>query len=319
MTFRLFQIVSLVSLLSTMMASGLALAQGQVRIVVSVDWEGRELQSRNLQAMQKFRKDYPEIPLQHFLNAAYYTKPGAVPSQITQTVRSVLRPGDEEGLHVHAWRSLVRASGVAFRTGPSFVEGEVDLRTCTVDCGHDVALTAYTQTELQKVLRYSVSTLQKQGFARATSFRAGGWQANSKVLRALAAEGFRVDSSATYAEYLFESWGDANLYSFVGKLWPQSQPTSQPYRINLGSGLNIVELPNNGCLADYMDAEAISTAFIRNVELLKQQPDRDVYLSIGFHQETAATYLPNLRGGIDQIIAYAKANNIQYTFEIPNF
>jgi hypothetical protein len=58
-------------------ASGAVFATGKVRVVVSVDWEGREIAPNNLEAMKAFRKDYPDIPLQQFLNAAYYTKTGA--------------------------------------------------------------------------------------------------------------------------------------------------------------------------------------------------------------------------------------------------
>lgn len=299
--------------------SSLGFAQGKVRIVVSVDWEGRDLQKQNLEAMNRFREDYPDIALQHFLNAAYYTKPNANAEQVTTAIRSVLRPQDEHGLHLHAWRSLMQAAGVNFRRGPSFVGADVELSSCKFDCGHDVAITAYTQTELQQVFRYSNKILQEQGFDRPTSFRAGGWQADRKVLRALAAEGFRLDSSATYAPYLYPSWGHANLHPFVAGLWPDTVPTSQPYTIELAPDMSIVELPNNGCLADYMSASAILEAFRVNAELLEKEPAADVYLSIGFHQETARSYLPQLRQGIDEIRAYAKSRNIPIEFGLTDF
>ena len=299
-------------LLSFLSAS--ALAQGKVRIIVSVDWEGDDLQAQNLNAMKTFRSDYPAIPLQHFLNAAYYTKSGAVAKTVTQRIQSVLRPGDEHGLHVHAWRTLITAAGVRFRTSPSFVEGTVDLNQCNPDCGNDVALVAYTEAELKKVFNFSVQTLVKQGFNRARSFRAGGWMANGRVLNALADSGFTLDSSATYAPYLEEAWSDYNLYSFVGQLWPDSVPTSQPYVYKAKSGATITELPNNGSLADYVTGEDILEAFKSNAALLRANAANDVYLSIGFHQETAADYLPALRSGIDQIISYANTQGIAYEF-----
>lgn len=296
--------------------SSSALAQGKVRIIVSVDWEGDDLQAQNLNAMRTFRSDYPSIPLQHFLNAAYYTKSGAVARNVTQRIQSVLRPGDEHGLHVHAWRTLVTAAGVRFRTSPSFVEGSVDLNQCNPDCGNDVALVAYTEAELKKIFNYSVQTLVSQGFNRARSFRAGGWMANERVLNALADSGFTLDSSATYAPYLETAWSDYNLYSFVGQLWPNSVPTSQPYVYQAESGATITELPNNGSLADYVTGEDMLQAFKSNAALLRTKPASDVYLSIGFHQETAAAYLPALRSGIDQIMTYANAQGIDYEFVV---
>lgn len=293
-----------------------AYSQGKIRVVVSVDWEGDDLIESNLVSIRDFRQDYPTIPMQHFLNAAYFTKAGANPSQTSALMHSVLLPIDEEGLHIHAWRSLVQASGVTFRTGPSFVAEAVDLRNCLADCGNDVMLTAYSESELRKIIKFSLDTLEKQGFDRARSFRAGGWIANRKVLRALAAEGITLDSSATYSEYLKEQWGNYNLYPIVGRLWPSIQPTSQPFVVALTSDTSILELPNNGNLADYMTGDQMFKAFLKNVELLKVNSGRDVYLSIGFHQETAATYLPHLRSGIDQIRAYAEQNLIPIEFVV---
>lgn len=300
----------------SLLSSAWAHAEAKLKIIVSVDWEGEDLRSENLEAMQAFRQDFPEVPLQHFLNAAYYTKKGAQAAQTTQAIRSVLREGDEEGLHIHAWRSLIRASGVPFRTGPSFVGPEVDEANCGLDCGMDVALTAYTKDELRKVLQFSVKLLQKQGFQRAQSFRAGGWQADAKVLDALTEEGFTLDSSATYAPYLKKAWGDYQLYPLVGKLWPQIQPTSQPYRFEGSSGKSLTEVPNNGCLADYMTGTQMLAAFRSNAQLLNQTQETPVYLSIGFHQETAADWLPRLRSGLKLIKDYAAKHKIAYEFVV---
>ncbi len=289
-------------------------AQGKVKIVVSVDWEGEDLRAENLAAMQRFREEFPQVPLQHFLNAAYYTKTGAQAKLITKAIRSVLRPGDEHGLHVHAWRSLVTAAGVPFRVGPSFVAEDVDLSDCKPDCGVDVALTAYRQDELRSLLRTSVRILEAQGFDTPRSFRAGGWQADANVLQALAAEGFTLDSSATYAPYLEESWGNYNLVSFVARLWPESNPRSQPYEVSRAPGL--WEVPNNGCLSDYVTGEQMKQAFLTQVELLKKDPTRDVYLSIGFHQETAQDWLPRLNSGLKLIAKAAKAQKLDYEFVV---
>jgi hypothetical protein len=293
-----------------------AFSQGKVRIVVSVDWEGRDLRAENIAAMQDFRERFPAVPLQQFLNAAYYTKARAHAPELTRTIQSVLRPGDEHGLHIHAWRSLVQAAGVSFRTGPSFVDQDVDANRCGLDCGSDVTLTAYTKTELRKIIRKSLDILTSQGFNRPTSFRAGGWQANDVVLSALAEEGFTLDSSATYAPYLEPSWGAYNLYRFVAQLWPTIVPGSQPYLSISQTGHQILELPNNASLADYVTGEDMLNAFVTQTRLLQVNPQKDVYLSIGFHQETAAAYLPRLISALDQIHDHARRRNIPYEFAV---
>ncbi|RYZ50766.1 MAG: hypothetical protein EOP07_22405 [Proteobacteria bacterium] len=300
---------------SLSLCASLASAQGKVRIVVSVDWEGRSLEAENLAAFNAFRNDYPKIPLQLFLNAAYYTKADADPKLVTDNIRSVMRPGDEQGLHIHAWRSLFTAAGVTFKTEPAF-KGPIDMEKCTPDCGHDVNVTAYSEAELRKVIAFSIKTLKKHGFDHPHSFRAGAWQADRKVLKALAAEGFTLDSSATDADFLKERWGKTLLYPVTKKIWPDTRASTQPYTIDLGDGKKILELPNNGCLADYVSGESILDSFQKNVAVLKANPEKDVYLSIGFHQETAVKYLPNLRKGIDLIQAAAAEQKIPVEFVV---
>jgi hypothetical protein len=293
-------------------------SQAALRVVVSVDWEGRNLDPQNLAAMERFRHDYPKVPLQHFLNAAYYKKVDADPRLTTAAIRSVLREGDEHGLHIHAWKSLVEAAGVNFRTEPAF-RGPLDLKQCDPDCGHDVNMAAYNEKELQQLIRFSIKKLVLHGFDRPRSFRAGAWQADKHVFRALAREGITLDSSATSAEYLKERWGKSLLYPVVGKLWPDTTATSQPYRIDLGSGLSLLELPNNGCLADYVSGDVIAATFQKNLELWKKDKSRDIYISIGFHQETAQKFLPHLRQGIDAIQAMAERDKLPVEFVVPPF
>ena len=293
-----------------------AIGQGKVQIVVSVDWEGDDLTAQNLQAMKDFRRDFPDIPLQHFLNAAYYTKPQADAAQITKTIKSVLLPGDEHALHIHAWRSLVESSAVKFRASPSFVMEGYSQADCPIDCGVDIPLTAYTVAELRKIIARSVEILQREKFKRPRSFRAGGWQADDKVLEALAAEGFTLDSSATDAEFLRAQWSEYNLYDLVANLWKETKPTSQPYIYTTSSGLKILELPNNACLSDYMTGNAMLKVFQSNALALKKNPKKDVYLSIGFHQETAAEYLPRLREAIKLIRNDSRKRRIPIEFVV---
>lgn len=292
-----------------------AAPSGRVRVVVSVDWEGRALIDEALTAMVAFRNDYPDIPLQHFLNAAYYTKAGVDADTITRKVRRALRPGDEQGLHIHPWKTLVERSGVTFRYGPSFVKDDVQPSECAVDCGQHIALTAYTVAETRRMIDYSTRLLVARGFDRPVTFRAGGWQSDEDVLTALALEGFWQDASATRAAFLKKSWGPPlRLYDLVLGLWPDISSTSQPYTIALGENLSITEFPDNGCLADYMTGVDMLNVFIANAEAWRGNPDRDVVVSIGFHQETAHRYLPALREGIERIREYAHANSVPLEF-----
>lgn len=100
-----------------------------VRAVVSVDWEGWHLHEENLRAFEAFREAHPEVPLTHFLNAAYFTKSrtSGLQSKISGRLEAIdkmwnphraLSPIDERGLHLNGWKSLVESSGVQYQAEP---------------------------------------------------------------------------------------------------------------------------------------------------------------------------------------------------------
>jgi hypothetical protein len=282
-----------------------------INIVVSVDWEGEEVSARDIKAMQEFRETFPDIKILHFLNAAYFTKPNADVTKLRKEIQSVLRPGDEHGLHIHGWKSLFEAAGVNYRNSPSFF-GAAPRSICSVDCGHDIKISAYSVSELRKVIRYSTDLLQKQGFDRPRSFRAGGWMATKEVLQALSKEGLTLDSSALPAHHL-DSSPSRHLQNLVKATWPSTEDTTQPYEMSFGSN-KIVELPDNGCLADYMTPRQTLETVKKNVELWRQDQKREIYVTIGFHHESATTYLPRFTKTIELIKAYAAQKQLPIVF-----
>ena len=127
-----------------------------INIVISVDWEGRDLDPKNLAAFKSFRKDCPHIPILQFLNAAYFTKPGMDQKKIKSAIESVILPIDEIGLHIHGWKSQFEACGVKFRNSPSFNSGgEISQGENDLDIGHDIPISEYTTEELVKVIKHS--------------------------------------------------------------------------------------------------------------------------------------------------------------------
>ena len=111
-------------------------------MVVSVDWEGQGFTSENLDAFRRFRDDFPNVPITHFLNAAYFTslEPGDVSgaASVSDKIRSVLCDGDEIGLHVHADEHLLRAAGVTPKTSRSWMPYNLPDPT-----GHSVPLSGF--------------------------------------------------------------------------------------------------------------------------------------------------------------------------------
>lgn len=278
---------------------------GELRLMVTVDWEGRELADSNLDAMAAMRERFPEVPLVHFLNAAYFTKPGADAEDVRLRIDRVLRDHDELGLHIHGWMRLFEASGVEFRSSPTFWGGSVPGYQCSVDCGHDVPISAYDPSELGQVIRFSLDTLEGAGFGRAASFRAGGWMASQPVREAVALEGLLVDSSAVPAAFLQEGIGDLPLYRWVEALWDGTSSASQPYELD-----GLTEVPDNGALADYVTADEMFAVYVDAKRRLAEDPAEDVVVNIGFHQETAERFLSRVEEALERILDDAEQSDL---------
>jgi ribosomal protein L40E len=265
-----------------------------VHVAVSVDWEGRDMSAENLQAFADFRAAHPEVPLTHFLNAAYFTKPDADGGEVSEKMRQVLDPIDELGLHIHPWKSLVEAAGVTFRTEPTIWGKGRRMRPGGNDVGHEISVEAYETDEFQKVVRKSKEILTQHGFELGRSFRAGAWLAGPRVREAIRREGFKVDSSATDTKW-HSRIAQYDLPAMIREIWPDVTSETQPFWIMTPAG-TLLEMPDTGALADYVTVEDMSGHIADAVAKLDTEGDRFVH--IGFHQETAASYAPRVIAAI---------------------
>ncbi|MBW2457470.1 MAG: hypothetical protein JRI68_23385, partial [Deltaproteobacteria bacterium] len=142
--------------------------------------------------------------------------------------------------------------------------------------------------------------LDEAGYGRAVSFRAGGWMAAPNVREALVAQGLTVDSSAVPAHFLADEIGDAPLHHWVEVLWAGTEATSQPYELD-----GLLEIPDNGALADYVTADEMFQVYADAKQRWVEQPDQDMLVNIGFHQETADKYLPRVEEALDRMLSDA--------------
>jgi hypothetical protein len=249
--------------------------------------------------MRRLRDALPQVPLTHFLNAAYFTKKGARRDEVAAKMRSVLRAGDELGLHIHAWRSLVTASGVAFRREPTFWGSPV-VDSGEADVGHEVELCAYSRDELEKVAAESQRILGDAGFRLSSSFRAGGWLADAKVLAAVRARGFAVDSSATDNKWHKQLLEQYAIFGRIREVWPDVTEESAPRWISTPAGA-VLEMPDTGALADYVTAADMLGHIERARARARASAAREVFVHVGFHQETAARYAGRVRHVLEQL------------------
>lgn len=275
-----------------------------INIMVTVDWEGRDLSEENLKAMEDIRKEFPEIPYTHYLNAAYYTKADADAKETTSKTLRVLSDHDEHGLHLHAWRRLVEASGVEFHPSPTF-KNDCDDCSGDEDCGVGVPLWTYSREDLVKMLETSKKILKEQGFRPPVSFRSGGWMSAPEVTSALIDSGFKTDSSDVATYYVSRRWEGTNLDTWIKKFWGKSTEISQPYRQKQDHG-SLWQLVDNGALADYIDGPEMWQVIDNNMDALSEEAGSQGFVVVGFHTETAAKFLPRLRDFFRRVEAYNK-------------
>lgn len=310
--------------------SGPSAASSTIKVIVSVDWEGMHLRDNNIKAMERFRHEFPEVPLLHFMNAAYFTKPKAdhnevlgidwpfdllfasqapYEKQVKDKIDRVIRESDELGIHLHCWKSLVEAAGVAFcsEPRPGCKLGDCDKG----DCGFYVPLTSYTTDEVRRILHFCKQIFSEQGYGTPVAFRAGSWLACDETFKALIDEGFTLDSSAVPTDYLDRY---PKLQPLLKPLWKGISNTSQPYLIKW-DGPALQEVPNNGCLSDYVSAEQMLEVFKENVQLWRDNPSEGVVFCIGFHQESAQrTLRSRLEKGIRLIQDHCLEHDLPLEF-----
>ena len=280
----------------------------KVTVYVTVDWEGQSLDNDNIEAVQAFRQKHPNIAMLQLLNPAYYLRPESSAANITKQIQSTFLPNDAQGLHVHAWKSLADYCNVPYKTAPSFADTE---ETCTAgDCGYTVSLEfAYSAEELNQLIACSSQILVGQGYVKPVHFRAGGWQLGPKLITALQNNGFVWDSSHIDANLLTTNWHEeSGMIKMLRALHGNHDAAlAQPYNLAAATSelAAITEYPDNAALADYTNTKQLIALF---KQLLTEQKD---VLVLGFHQETAASYLHRLDDAIPHFEAMAKAANIQ--------
>jgi len=276
-------------------------AKGKIVVAMTIDWEGDDLSKENLDAVDDLRKTLGAVPLTHFVSAAYATKQHAK-STVPAAIAREVRPGDELAVHLHAWQSLARASGLAPKVEPSFLTGTDEvLQLGDGDVGFDTDLDAYDVPALRAMLVESRKELEKVGPV-SKSFRAGGYLATPKMLLALGDEGYAVDSSAIDPHRLHDL-DDDQWQQRLSQVWPRIDATTQPFYLRAGP-VQLLELPI-ALVVDYAStAELVSVIEVAHAHLV-QDPGHDVFVVVAFHLET----LSDFSGRLVDAITTVRANS----------
>ncbi|MBT8494917.1 MAG: hypothetical protein KJO07_17840 [Deltaproteobacteria bacterium] len=258
-------------------------------VVVSTDWDDPDNTNDSLELQETLHARHPELKITHFVGPYTYTDPEVTDERkafLTDWLLGMRDDFDDEiGLHIHPYCSYVESAGLPCRTGPSTVYDAGD------DTGYTVMCSAYEESELVTLFSHADEIFQANGLGKPTSFRAGGWTADLKVLRAMGQTGYVADTSANNWQRMEEWKGQANgeLYRWNQENWATIGDTSQPYYPDndniLQTGPNpipVLEVPDNGILVDYVTAEEMIEIFEANWPR-HQALSQPVNYSIGWH------------------------------------
>jgi hypothetical protein len=283
-------------------------------VSITIDWEGEHL--RDLDDLRTTRDAIQQslgaaVPFTHFICPTYWLG-SAQPVDPARAIRSVVVKGDELGLHVHCWRTLVLHAGLEFLPTPDWNND---------GSGHGVPLGAYG-TGAKLILECARRLVQNKLSATVHGFRCGGAMTSDSVYEALMELGFRYDCSAfppqivshghargvrgnlrdtlgcrnEIAGYLVDLWGyqpmtaieRANSLSLRGNGGQGITPLTQPYWVRSGDR-SILEMPGNGGISDYASASYMSKTFDTLLAMARAS-EVPLFFNIGCHQEGAGRW-----------------------------
>lgn len=275
-------------------------------VIVSTDWDqtrwGREILTR----METLRTSHPGLKYSHFFAPYHYTDPNLTQAWRVEVDTWVKKQHaqykDELGVHIHGWCHYVTTTSVPCRTKESFYQDD--------GSGYTTILAAYRQQEMEVILKEAVKTYEKNGLGTPKSFRAGGWTADMSTLQALISAGFDVDSSAVPPNRIVQ-WKGFELYNWLVKNWSGITETSQPYyplasNIVKGDdarGIRLLEVPDNGALADYVTDVEMRDIFYQNFAGGKPLNKPTLY-QVGFHPPSLLRFDERIDGALNYVDAH---------------
>jgi hypothetical protein len=303
-------------------------------VFVSNDWDDPDNEDPTLERQERLHAEHPELVLTHFVGPYTFTDPEIAPERVELLTNWVKQQrathGDEVGLHIHPYCSFVESAGVSCRTQPSFAKAYGD------PTGYTVILSSYEKSELDTLLHRADELFADHGLGKPTSFRAGGWTAETHVLQALADDGFVADGSAANWQYM-EEWKDvwgASIYPWCKQHWSQIDDQSQPYFPSIadiqsaGSPfVPLLEIPDNGLLVDYVEAQEMIGVFQHNWSGGALDTPRVV--SIGYHPPNfSEKFFARIDGALDEMdqhlasadqgpVVYATASGLAKVWPVP--
>lgn len=289
--------------------SGKSLAANTVTIDVTVHWEGRDLHAPNVDALERMRKTYPDIPVTHFVNPVYFLDEAKATENLNAMQR-VFGNQDEVGLYLAPVENLVKEAGVILKLAPSFWgyadEGEI----CENDCGLDVPLTVYTREETLKILSAAHRTLVQAGFTNPKSFTVRGWMEAPFLTQLAGSFGYRFDLSPIDPSLVTPKLREFPLSAWVAERWGMLVKPNAETLETLGSHPLVRPVPQRGGIMELNEQREIVARFEKQVK----EGKGDEVFTLALSAEAAFQSWPKLRVVLQSLQEKAKKQGITLRF-----
>ncbi|MBP9706675.1 MAG: hypothetical protein KBD78_03465 [Oligoflexales bacterium] len=230
-------------------------------VYLSLVWEGSHLKLENLESIKQFRADFPDMPIIHFIDPAYFTHSGSDEIKIQLLINSALKKEDRICLHNHSWNGLLQHSGVTPRYKTSYWGQKINTKLCeSTACGHEVPITDYSKSELYKILQSSQQLFQKHFKLTSNCYMAGAWLMSKDLLDVLIAHNFKYDFSYTNLRLLQNRLKAFPLYQMIKTSWIKYELANTPRIIHRPLGW-IFEIGVNAASLDYHSNDGLKSLF----------------------------------------------------------
>jgi len=258
----------------------------EIKLLVSLTWNGPNADRTKLNSFKNFRTRFSNVPITHFISPSYFT---SEKSNLNQTmIRSIYLPGDQIGLAIAPWKSIVKNSGVLFRSSPTFWGESIAQTNCDLDCGGEVPFSVYTDSEVKSIFKTALNIMEKQGFSSLKGMQVAGWMATPEILSAAEDFGIKYDFSMTTPSLLAENLRSFPIYSWVDNLWGKADILNQPSTL---WGRNLTLVPQSLASLDYVTVTQMASFLDRFVHSNTKTP---LTYHIALNAESLHITLPKL-------------------------
>lgn len=290
--------------------SGTSFAANTVTIDVTVHWEGRDLHAPNVDALDRMRKTFPDIPLTHFVNPVYFLDEAKATDNFNAMQR-VFGSQDEVGLYLAPVENLVKEADVILKLAPSFWGYADEGEFCENDCGLDVPLTVYTREETLKILSAAHRTLVQAGFSSPKSFTVRGWMEAPFLTRLAGSFGYRFDLSPIDPGLVTPKLREFPLSAWVTERWGMLvKPDAETLKTLAGPDSLVQPVPQRGGVMELNEQREIMARFDKQVK----EGSEDEVFTLALSAEAAFQSWPKLRVVLQSLQEKAKKQGITLRF-----